>query len=165
MMKLIIAPQVKALGIDVCMAVIRYASISNKNAYLEKLKKELLNKIQRLDTSDNKILNGYKELYDRIGIIGYKPPAEHLIALIKKNGRLPNINTVVDCYNLISAEAFLSIGAHNTSHIKGDIIFKITDGSEKYTPLFENNPIEVSAGEYACMDEDKIICRMDIKQC
>ena len=48
---------------------------------------------------------------------------------------------------------------------KGDIIFKMTDGSEKYTPLGENKPVEVSAGEYACMDEEKILCRMDIKQC
>jgi len=164
-MKLIVKPQVKELGIHVCMAIIRDVNISNKSGSLEKLKKELIEKIQTLDISNNQILKGYKELYDRIGLKGHKPPAEHLITLAKNNGRLPNINTVVDCYNLVSAETFLSIGAHDTAHIKVDVIFKVTDGSEKYTPLFENKSIKVSAGEYACMDEEKILCRMDIKQC
>jgi DNA/RNA-binding domain of Phe-tRNA-synthetase-like protein len=143
------------------MAVIRDANISNKNTKLEKIKKEVIAKIQ---ASDNQILKGYKELYGKIGIKA-TPPAEQLIALIKKNGRLPNINTVVDCYNLVSAETFLSIGAHDTAHIRGDIIFRITNGSEKYTPLGEDKPVKVSAGEYACMDDEKILCRMDIRQC
>ena len=164
-MKLIIAPQVKALGIDVCTAIVRNASISNKSATLEKIKKEITDKILAFDIPNNRILGEYRSLYDRAGLKGCKPPAEHLIALIKKNGRLPNINTVVDCYNLISAETFLSLGAHDAAYIKGDIIFKMTDGSETYTPLGENKPVEVSAGEYACMDEEKILCRMDIKQC
>tara|TARA_Y100000310_G_scaffold345855_1_gene471480 strand:+ start:11124 stop:11750 length:627 start_codon:yes stop_codon:yes gene_type:complete len=160
-MNLTITPQVKQLGINVCMAVIRDANISNKNTKLEKIKKEVIAKIQ---ASDNQILKGYKELYGKIGIKA-TPPAEQLIALIKKNGRLPNINTVVDCYNLVSAETFLSIGAHDTAHIRGDIIFRITNGSEKYTPLGEDKPVKVSAGEYACMDDEKILCRMDIRQC
>ena len=164
-MKLIVTPQVKELGIYVCMAVVKDANISNRNLALEKLKKEVIEKMQALDISNNQILNGYKELYEKAGIKGHKPPAEHLITLIKNSGRLPNINTIVDCYNIVSVETFLSIGAHDAANIKGDAIFKITDGSEKYTPLFENKPTEVSPGEYACMDEDKILCRMDIKQC
>lgn len=164
-MKLIVTPQVKELGINACMAVIRNANISNRSGPLEKIKKEVIEKVKVLDISNNQILKGYKELYDKVGIKGHIPPAEHLITLVKNNGRLPNINTVVDCYNLVSAETCLSIGAHDTAHIKGDVIFKVTDGSEKYRPLFENSPINVSPGEYACMDEEKIICRMDIKQC
>ena len=30
---------------------------------------------------------------------------------------------------------------------------------------FESSPLQVSAGEYVCTDEEKILCRMDIKQC
>ena len=164
-MKFTITRQAKEIGINVCMAIVRNAPISNKSASLEKIKKQIADNMQTFDMSNNKILEGYRNLYDKAVLKECKPPAEHLTALVKKNGRLPNINTVVDCYNLISAETFLSIGAHDTAYIKGDIIFKITDGSEKYTPLGENKPVKVSAGEYACMDEEKILCRMDIKQC
>lgn len=47
----------------------------------------------------------------------------------------------------------------------GVITFKITNGSERYTPLGENKPVNISEGEYACVDDEKILCRMDIKQC
>ena len=65
-MKLTITQQVKGLGINVCMAVIRDANISNRSGPLEKLKKEIIEKIQILDISNNQILKGYKELYDKI---------------------------------------------------------------------------------------------------
>ncbi|MBI2041311.1 MAG: hypothetical protein HYT16_04380 [DPANN group archaeon] len=164
-MKLIITPQVKELGISVCMALVKGANISNRSKPLDKLKKDVADKLQTKSTINNKILNGYKELYSKISAVSYAPPAEHLINLAKKNGQLPNINTIVDCYNLVSAETFLSIGAHDIAHIKGDVIFKITDGSERYTPLGDIIPVKISAGEYACVDGEKILCRMDVKQC
>jgi len=157
-------PEIQELGINVFMAIIRDANIVNKNAYLEKIKKETCLRLQTFETSNSEILLGYRELYDKV-VINAIPPSESLNNSIKTKGRLPNINTVVDCYNLVSAETFISIGAHDTSHIKGNVIFRVTDGSERYTPLGQDLPIEVKKGEYACMDEEKILCRMDIKQC
>jgi len=164
-MKLIIQHQVKTLGIDVRMALFREVNISNRSSLLERMKKELVEKMQTQDISKNPILEEYRKLYTRVGIKGHLPPAEHLINIIKNNKRLPNINTLVDSYNLVSVKTFLSIGAHDADHIQGDVTFRLTNGSEKYTPLGENKPIKVSIGEYACMDEEKILCRMDIKQC
>jgi len=54
-MKFVVSPEVKELGIDVCMAIIRDVNIVNKNASLEKLKKEVLQKVCELIT---KICNG-----------------------------------------------------------------------------------------------------------
>jgi len=48
-------------------------------------------------------------------------PAEYLLKLIKKSGMLPNINRVVDCYNIASAETLLSMGVHDLANIKGNI--------------------------------------------
>ncbi len=147
------------------MAIVRGASVSNRSNPLERRKKEAIPQIQALDPQTNPILQAYRELHDQAGLTGQLPPAQHLITLAKNNGRLPNINTVVDSYNLVSALTCLSIGAHDTAHIKGDLRFLITDGSERYTPLGESEPIKVGAGEYACMDEQKILCRLDLKQC
>ena len=107
----------------------------------------------------------YKRLQKEAGIQEPVAPAEHLLKLIKKSGMLPNINRVVDCYNIASAETLLSMGAHNLANIKGDIQLKTTDGTEKYTPLFKNELEKVAPGEYAAMDEEKILCRLDLKQC
>lgn len=164
-MKLIVSPQVKNLGIDVGMAVVSAASVSNKSNVLERHKKEAVEKLQTFDIAASQILHGYKELYQLAGVSGLVPPAEHLLSLIQRNGRLPNINTVVDCYNLVSAATCLSIGAHDLDYIEGDVAFRIMSGSERYVPLGESKPVKVSAGEYACMDDVKILCRLDVKQC
>ncbi len=111
------------------------------------------------------IIAEYKRLQKEAGIQEPVAPAEHLLKLIKKSGMLPNINRVVDCYNIASAETLLSMGAHNLANIKGDVQLKTTDGTEKYTPLFKSEPEKVAPGEYAAMDEEKILCRLDLKQC
>ncbi len=147
------------------MALIRGANISNKSNPLEKRKKEAIPALQAIDLETNPVLAAYRELHRQAGLNEVVPPAQHLIALAKANGRLPNINTVVDCYNLVSAQTGLAIGAHDTAFIKGNVAFKITDGSERYTPLGASEPLPVTSGEYACLDDEKILCRMDIKQC
>jgi len=166
-MKLIITPEVRSLGIDVGLAVVSGAEISNKSRRLEKLKKDTIELIQQNQHfAGSAILQAYRDLYHITGVTEeFTPPAAHLLGLIERNGRLPNINTVVDCYNLVSVQTQLSIGAHDTAHIQGDITFRLTDGNEQYTPLGEENPIKVSPGEYACTDAEKILCRLDVKQC
>ena len=143
-MELIITPEVKKLGINVCMALVREVNISNKSNPLEKRKKEVVEKVQGADIAADPILQAYHELYRVAGVEGegFVPPAEHLLGLIKRNGRLPNINTVVDSYNLVSAETSLSIGAHDLAHLKGNVSFRITDGSEKYIPLGESKSVQ-----------------------
>ena len=146
-MKLIIDPAVKKLGIRVVMALVKGANISNRSGPLEAMKKDIVKEVIDFDISNNEILEGYKELYSNNS--DYKPPSQHLYEIIQKSGRMPNINTVVDCYNLTSIETFLSIGAHDTAHIEGDAVyFRITNGTEKYTPLGEDGQVKVSAGEY-----------------
>ena len=164
-MKLTITPAVRALGIDVVMAVVSGANVSNKSGPLEKRKKAVIEELTSVDPTTDPILQAYRDLYPPTHHQEYTPPAAHLLGLIGRNGRLPNINTVVDCYNLVSARTRLSVGAHDTAHIEGDLTFRLTDGSELYTPLGETTPVAVEPGEYACLDDHKILCRLDLKQC
>jgi DNA/RNA-binding domain of Phe-tRNA-synthetase-like protein len=164
-MRLIVTPDVAALGICVAMARLRGATVSNRSNPLEKRKKEALDAIRALDVEAHPVLAGYRALHRRVGAEGVIPPAQHLVGLARANGRLPNINTVVDCYNLVSALTGFSIGAHDTAHVLGDVAFRITGGGERYRPLGEPGPAPVKAGQYACMDDEKILCLMDVKQC
>jgi DNA/RNA-binding domain of Phe-tRNA-synthetase-like protein len=164
-MKLIVTPEVAALGICVAMARFRGAKVSNRSNPLEKMKKGALDAICAIDLAGHPVLAAYRELHGRVGAEGVVPPAQHLISLAKANGRLPNLNTVVDSYNLVSAQTGFSIGAHDCAYLVGDVAFRITGGGERYRPLGEPAPVPVKAGQYACMDGEKIICLMDVKQC
>jgi DNA/RNA-binding domain of Phe-tRNA-synthetase-like protein len=152
-------------GIEVAMAVFSGCNIVNKNSSLERLKKEKVEKIASYDVAASQILREYMRLQREAGIADPMSPAQYLIQIIQTKGRLPNINTVVDCYNLVSAETYLSIGAHDLDWIAGNIRFVTTRGGERYTPLGSAVLESVSPGEYACMDDEKILCRLDLKQC
>jgi DNA/RNA-binding domain of Phe-tRNA-synthetase-like protein len=161
----VITKGVRDKGIDVRMALFDGSNIVNKNSSLERLKKEKIEKIANYDISSNPILQEYSRLQVEAGISNPSPPAQHLIELIKANRRMPNINTVVDSYNIVSAETCLSIGAHDLDHIVEDVRFGITSGDEMYVPLGQSFREKINPGEYAFMDGEKILCRLDIKQC
>ena len=161
-MKFIIDKRLKENGLKVAMVKIADSTIVNKKKELEEEKKKLIDSLdwQRIESSP--ILKEYKKLYTDTSL---NPPALNLLRLIKSKGRFPNINTVVDAYNLISAKTLFSIGAHDLSKIKGDIRFIVTTGTEKYTPLGSENNVAVDVNEYAAVDDEKIICYLDQKQC
>ncbi len=94
-----------------------------------------------------------------------KHPAVHLLEILKKSGKLPNINNVVDAYNLASVDYQISFGVHDIEKIDGDVKLDFTTGSEDYTPLGSKEKVKVNKDEYAFMDGSQILCRMDCKQC
>ncbi|MBI2147331.1 hypothetical protein HYU19_02520 [Candidatus Woesearchaeota archaeon] len=154
--------RLKENGLKVAMAKIADATIINKKKELEDEKKKLIGSIDWSDVASSLILEGYRKLYSDGSL---NPPALNLLKLIKINGRFPNINTVVDSYNLISVKSLFSIGAHDLSKIKGDVKFIVTTGNEKYTPLGSQDTVLVSKNEYTAIDEEKVICFLDQKQC
>jgi DNA/RNA-binding domain of Phe-tRNA-synthetase-like protein len=152
-------------GIKVALAIFSVPKNSKRRG--NTLEKHIKTTIKELDIDNmlsSDILKAYKELYRKRGLRG-TPPAEHLLLLVKKVKMLPNINKIVDCCNIVSLKTLLSVGAHDVDHIKGDIRFTNTDGTEKYTPLGKDNHESVTKNEYACLDEEKILCRMDLKNC
>ena len=159
-------PDLAASGVKVKIASFSVPEVTKRRG--SDLKNHIKNVISQLDIGgllDSPILKAYKKFHEEARLQDAATPAEYLLGLIQKSGMLPNINKVVDCNNIVSAETLLSIGAHDLAHIKGDIRFKHTDGTERYTPLFGDEPAAVAAGEYACVDDEKILCRMDVKQC
>lgn len=96
-MKLVVTPEAAALGICAVLARFHGARISNRSNPLEKRKREAVDAIRAVDVDSHPVLEAYRELHRLAGVSGAVPPAQHLIAVVKANGRLPNINTVVDC--------------------------------------------------------------------
>ena len=162
-MNIIVDSELMKLGVFTMSAVIKGVRVSNRSEVLEKLKKEVIGQVHSLDLEP--VFNGYRNVYAHFNQSSVLPPAESLRLLVKKTGRLPNVNTIVDSYNLIVFKTGLSIGSHDLQKIEGHLQLRHTDGQEKYTPLGSTSAAKIGAGEYACLDREKVICRMDIKQC
>ena len=163
--KFSVEPKLAENGIKVRVAAFSVLEVTKRRSKeFQKMIDSVIEKLNIAEMLKSPIFEEYKKFYEVTGTEGL-PPAEHLLKLIEKSGMLPNINKVVDCYNIVSAETMLSIGAHDLAHINGNIQFRYTDGTEKYTPLGKSETEKVAKGEYACLDDEKILCRMDLKQC
>ena len=164
--KISVSPELAAKGINVKAAAFSVKEIPRKQGgALERHIKEVIASLDIKKLLKSPVLEAYRKLQREAGIREPAAPAESLLELIQRSGRLPNINRIVDCYNLASAETLLSMGAHDILKIRGNIRLVTTDGTERYTPLGQTEQEKVAPGEYAAMDDEKILCRLDMKQC
>ncbi|MBI5051157.1 class I tRNA ligase family protein, partial [Candidatus Micrarchaeota archaeon] len=143
-----------ALGVKAAAAILEIKSISNKNSELETLKK------QKFKLEDS----GYVQLHRKVSAEEMSS-IRWLHELASRAGQIPNINTLVDAYNIISLKYGISAGAHDISKIKGGVRIDICDGSEPFTEIGSKSKTHVRKGEYAAIDDEKVICRLELKQC
>lgn len=128
----------------------------------------LCQEYQELDVHADPVLEGFHILHDVTGVKRRKniPASENLIKLLKKNqGEMYLINTAVDIYNLLSMESKLALGAHNIDRVDGNVTLRFTDGTERFVPLGQSEPIPVAPHEYCyCDDSNEVLCRLEIRQ-
>ncbi len=136
-------------------------------AYREAKLKELKALYEGIDVHADPVLEGFNILHDNTGVKRRKniPASENLIKLLNKHGDMPFINQVVDIYNLISMETKLSLGAHNIDAVEGNFTLRFTDGTERFQPIGQPEPVPVNAHEYCyCDDSNEVLCRLEIRQ-
>jgi DNA/RNA-binding domain of Phe-tRNA-synthetase-like protein len=166
-----VAPEVAAMGVT--CAFVRATGLRNRasddafdreaddsvEALLRTLTPEVLDQ--------DPVLVGYRRLHERVGVGGRKNLAspEALLRLLIKRSQLPRVNLLVDVYNLVSVETRLSMGAHDLAHVTGDVVLRLTDGSEHFHPLGAAAGEPVRPGEYAYVDgANEVLCRLDVRQ-
>ena len=136
-------------------------------AYRDKRLEELFEEYAELDVHADPILEGFNILHDKTGVKRRKniPASENLIKLLKKNHGMFYINQAVDIYNLISLESKLALGAHNIDRVDGNVTLRFTDGSERFVPIGQTEPVPVVPHEYCyCDDANEVLCRLEVRQ-
>ena len=136
-------------------------------AYRDKRLEELFEEYAELDVRADPILEGFNLLHDKTGVKRRKniPASENLIKLLRKNHGMFYINRAVDIYNLISLESRLALGAHDIDRVEGNVTLRFTDGSERFVPIGQTEPVPVAPHEYCyCDDANEVLCRLEIRQ-
>jgi methionyl-tRNA synthetase len=126
--------------------------VKKKDPKVKKWLKDLIEKVEKKYSEENwqkkEIFTKYVDLHNQFSKKQNIPSSSQtLVEMVKEKGRLPNINTLVDIYNAVSALTGISIGAHDIAKIEGDIRFEKTKNG------------------YAYSDEKGVICHLDTKQC
>ena len=159
------------LGVKIVFPVIEGIDNTITSPEWMEKRKEIIDRLLKeycdIDYHADSILEGFHILHDRAGVKRRKniPASENLIRLLNKHGDVFFINQAVDIYNIISMESKLALGAHDIDRVDGDVILRFTDGTERFIPIGQEEPVPVNAHEYSyCDDANEVLCRLEIRQ-
>jgi tryptophanyl-tRNA synthetase len=123
------------------------------------LKSELEGSIKE-DFYNNNIFKAYRKFYEDLGFDSKKnlPSVESLYRRYAKSKKLPNINNVVDCVNLIALKTFIPLGIFNVKAINGDIMLRFSEEGEVFGPIGGGRE-KLKSGLVVMADDEKILSR------
>ena len=136
-------------------------TVKKVDARLEEFKKvkqeEIRVKIHSLDEVKNlPIFRAYRDFYWKVGIDPTKtrPAGEALTRRILSGKDLPTINTLVDSYNIASAESSVAIAAFDLSRISRDsLLMRKAKNGESFLGKGMEQEIALSGVEVVIEDE------------
>jgi DNA/RNA-binding domain of Phe-tRNA-synthetase-like protein len=107
----------------------------------------------------------WRTAYKGFGVkkTSYRSSVERLIKRVTAGGPLPEINVLVDLYNLVSLETGLCLGCDDLDKILGDLAFRISRPGDSFIDMGAepgedpNDPPK--PGEVVYADERHVLCR------
>ena len=149
--------------IEIKNAEIKGIEVKKKSDSLEKLKMKIIDEVKKEyaleDLKDTPLIRSYRDFYWRIGIDPTKirPSSEALIRRILQGKNIPNINTCVDAYNLVSIKTNIAIGVFDRDRLIGNLILRSADEGEKFIGIGMDELKQLKGNEIVVADDEKII--------
>ncbi len=164
-LRLIIDEEVKDRfpDINVLLMVIDSVKVSEYSQELEEFKLEIYDKLRkryRLESlKDDPLVKTYRSFFWRIGIDPTKirPAAEALLRRILSGRGIPRINTLVDSYNLASAESGIALAAFDLEKIDGDMVMRFAREGEEFHGIGMKKPKILRGGEIVVADSSRLV--------
>ena len=170
-MNFTVSDEVLNLGMKVAIVVIKGMKNTKSNEGFDDYKKEVLNKVKgnlsEEQIANDLILKGFWRLHEKVGKTSKHDISspENLLQMLLTNNDIPNINLIVDIYNLVSIQTKLALGAHDLDNISGNVTLRLTNGDENFLPIGYSKPKPVSKGVYSYIDDSNdILCMMEVRQ-
>ncbi len=148
--------------LNIILTKINDVNITKENPRLEQLKKQVeygINTNYKLETlKDIEIFRIYRDFFLNIKIDPTKtrPSTEALIRRVLGNNSLPNINTLVDTYNLASIITGVPLAAFDADTIQGNLEARFAEPNEKFYGIGMDKPVDLK-DEVIITDSKKII--------
>lgn len=128
--------------------------------------KDLQLETMDLDTIESsQRLKAYEKILERRDLGGRTVSVQNLIDIARREGKLPNINTLVDIYNIFSLREAIVMGAYERRTIAGKLIYAEADGQEHFIPVKGGQPESIRPGEWVLKDEtNMVVTKVTTKQ-
>ena len=119
----------------------------------------VLERIGNTPLSELETLAAWRVAFRRFGVnpTKYRSAPEALLRRLTKKGDIPSINSIVDIVNLVSIRYAIPIAAFDVRALQGTVTVHYADGSERFTPLFEDQVEHPEVGEVVFSDETGLV--------
>jgi len=150
-------------GLDILTCIVANVAVEGKNLELEKFKEELIKEVKSEYTLDSlkdaPTFRAYRDFFWRVGIDPTKnrPAAEALIRRILRDNPIPNINTIVDAYNLASIKTEIALAAFDIQELRGDLVMRFATKGEKFLGIGMEKPMNLEGLEVVISDDEKLV--------
>jgi len=150
-------------GIDVLTCKVANVVVHKKNLELDRFKEKVIEEVKGKYTLDSlkdlSAFRAYRDFFWRVGIDPTKnrPAAEALIRRILRDNPLPNINALVDAYNLASIKTEIALAAFDIQELQGDLIMRFAREGEKFLGIGMEKPMDLEGGEVVISDDEKLV--------
>ena len=168
-MKIIVDKSIADLGKkSIVIAIAKNVNPAAKlsDAFLEKQKKmeEWALNCDAEEAAKHPVNQGYIDSISAVGRSTKKnpPTAVALIQNIKRRGSIPNINSIVDIYNVESLHYFLAIGGHDFDKIEEEICFTVSKKEDIFYPILAPEKY-VAETDYVYKDKKGIMAWIDVR--
>ncbi len=168
-MKIIVDKSIADLGKkSIVIAIAKNVNPAAKlsDAFLEKQKKmeEWALNCDVEESAKHPVNQGYIDSISAVGRSTKKnpPTALALIQNIKRRGSMPNINSIVDIYNVESLHSFLAIGGHDFDKIDEEICFTVSKKEDVFYPIMAPEKY-VAETDYVYKDKKGIMAWIDVR--
>jgi len=88
----------------------------------------------------------------------------YLLNLLRRSGRLPRINSIVDTYNAVSAKHGVVLSAHDFDLLSGPVRMVRVIANTAFEPIGSEKSETMLPGEFGVRDDTHFLCRMNCKQ-
>lgn len=128
---------------------------------LEKVSNQVKKEYAGKELSKVPKISDWREAYRAFGYkpSSYRPSVEALLRRALGDKGLPNINSVVNLYNLISIKYALPVGADDLQKIQGPIRLTVAEGNESFITLGSKDKEIAKPGEIIYRDDKEVLCK------
>lgn len=153
-------PEVK-IGVLVAKNIDNSGSDAKLISELRSVEEGVRNKLDIQTLADNPKIADWRKAYSAFGSKPktYKNSVEALIRRALKCDELPDINKIVNIYNLISLKHILPAGGDDIDKVDGDVTLTVAKGGENFTLLGSLQEEVANEGEVIYRDDKEVLCR------
>ena len=111
------------------------------------------------EVAESAVVTGYTDLLQKVGrSIKKNPPT--ILSLIRNIQ--PQINSIIDIYNVECLKSFLAIGGHDLDKIEGPIEFTISQREDLFLPILSSEK-HVAPTDPVYRDQKGVLAWLDVR--